>query len=57
MASDLGVIRDSTHVASNTYCEFAESWSNVVKIGGDSIHVTSTLAPNGQAAALADTTV
>lgn len=53
---DLGVIRDSTHVANNTYCEFAESWSNVVKIGGDSIHVTSTLSVNGQAAALVDTT-
>lgn len=52
---DLGVIRDSTHVAANTYCEFAESWLNVVKIGGDSVHVTSTIKTSGQAASLEDT--
>jgi hypothetical protein len=52
---DLGVIRDSTHVASNTYCEFAESWLEVVRIGGESVHVTSTISANGQAAALQDT--
>ena len=40
---DLGVIRDSTHVANNTYCEFTESFYNVAHVGGESVHVTSTL--------------
>ena len=41
---DLGVIRDSTHVANNTYCEFTESFYNVARVGGESVHVTSTLS-------------
>jgi hypothetical protein len=51
---DLGVIRDSTHVANNTYCEFTESFYNVARVGGESVHVTSTLDVTGAAAALAD---
>ena len=51
---DLGVIRDGTNVKNNTYCEFTESFYQVAKIGGDSVHVTSTIMANGQASALAD---
>ena len=51
---DLGVIRDSEHVANNTYCEFTESFYNVTRVGGESVHVTSTLPITGAAAALAD---
>ena len=49
---DLGVIRDSTHVANNTYCEFTESFYNVARVGGESVHVTSTLNVTGAAADL-----
>ena len=49
---DLGVIRDSTHVANNTYCEFTESFYNLAHMGGESVHVTSALKPTGAAAAL-----
>jgi hypothetical protein len=52
---DLGVIRDSTHVANNTYCEFTESFYNLAHLGGESVHVKSSLAPNGMAAALVAT--
>jgi len=51
---DLGVIRDGTNVANNTYCEFTESFYQVAKVGGNSVHVTSTIQANGQASALAD---
>jgi hypothetical protein len=49
---DLGVIRDSTHVASNTYCEFSESFYNLAHVGGESVHVTSNLVPTGAASDL-----
>jgi hypothetical protein len=52
---DLGVIRDSHHVANNTYCEFSESFYNLAHLGGESVHVTSNLVPTGQAASLVDT--
>jgi hypothetical protein len=51
---DLGVIRDSSHVANNTYCEFTESFYNVTRVGGESVHVTSTIKPTGSAADLSD---
>ena len=51
---DLGVIRDGTNVKNNTYCEFTESFYQVAKVGGDSVHVTSTISASGQAAALVD---
>jgi hypothetical protein len=54
---DLGVIRDSSHVANNTYCEFTESFYNVTRVGGESVHVTSTLAVTGSAADLSDACV
>jgi hypothetical protein len=49
---DLGVIRDSSHVANNTYCEFSESFYNLAHVGGESVHVKSTLKPTGAAADL-----
>ena len=49
---DLGVIRDSSHVANNTYCEFSESFYNLAHVGGESVHVTSALKPTGAAADL-----
>jgi len=51
---DLGVIRDAEHVANNTYCEFTESFYNVARVGGESVHVTSTLTVSGSAADLSD---
>lgn len=53
---DLGVIRDSTHVANNTYCEFSEAFYNAVRVGGESVHVTSTLSATGEASALTTVT-
>lgn len=52
---DLGVIRDSTHVANNTYCEFAESFYALTQVGGESVHFTSTISATGAAAALQNT--
>ena len=43
---DLGVIRDSTHVANNTYCEFTESFYNLAHVGGESVHVVVPPRPD-----------
>jgi hypothetical protein len=53
---DLGVIRDSAHVANNTYCEFTESFYNLAHVGGESVHVTSELVPTGSASDLTEVT-
>jgi hypothetical protein len=53
---DLGVIRDSSHVANNTYCEFSESFYNLAHVGGESVHVTSNLVPTGSASDLTEVT-
>ncbi len=53
---DLGVIRDSTLVGTNDYKMFVETFEGVAKIGVESLKVTSTIAVNGVAAALRDTT-
>jgi hypothetical protein len=53
---DLGVIRDSAHVANNTYCEFSESFYNLAHVGGESVHVTSNLVPTGSASDLTEVT-
>jgi hypothetical protein len=49
---DLGVIRDSSHVANNTYCEFTESFYNLAHMGGESVHIKSNLKPTGAASDL-----
>jgi hypothetical protein len=54
---DLGVIRDSHHVANNTYCEFSESFYNLAHLGGESVHVTSELVPTGSASDLTEVTL
>jgi hypothetical protein len=53
---DLGVIRDSTLVGTNDYKMFVETFEGVAKVGVESLKVTSTIAVNGVAAALRDTT-
>ena len=53
---DLGIIRDSTLVGTNDYKMFVETFEGIAKVGIESIQVTSTIAVNGVAAALRDTT-
>ncbi len=53
---DLGIIRDSTLVGTNDYKTFVETFEGVAKVGIESLAVTSTIAVNGTAAALRDTT-
>ena len=53
---DLGVIRDSTLVGTNDYKMFVETFEGVAKVGVEGLKVTSTIAVNGVAAALRDTT-
>jgi hypothetical protein len=53
---DLGIIRDSTLVGTNDYKMFVETFEGVAKVGIESLIITSTIAVNGVAAALRDTT-
>ena len=53
---DLGIIRDSSLVGTNDYKMFVETFEGVAKVGVESLKVTSTIAVNGVAAALRDTT-
>jgi hypothetical protein len=53
---DLGIIRDSTLVGTNDYKMFVETFEGVAFVGVESLAVTSTIAVNGVAAALRDTT-
>lgn len=52
---DLGVIRDSSLVATNQYKQFVETFEGVANMGCDSYWVTAEYVPTGQAAALVDT--
>lgn len=54
---DLGVIRDSSLVATNQYKQFVETFEGVANIGCDSYWVSTELKMTGQAAALVDTLV
>jgi hypothetical protein len=53
---DLGIIRDSTLVGTNDYKMFVETFEGVAFVGIESLAITSTIAVNGVAAALRDTT-
>jgi hypothetical protein len=53
---DLGIVRDSSLVGTNDYIMFSETFEKAVKIGIESLKVTSTISVNGVAAALRDTT-
>ncbi len=53
---DVGIIRDSTLVGTNDYKMFVETFEGVAKVGIEGLVVTSTIAVNGVAAALRDTT-
>jgi hypothetical protein len=44
---ELGLVRDSTLNATNTYQMFGEVWENVAKVGVVSYEVTSTVADTG----------
>lgn len=52
---DLGVIRDSSLVATNQYKQFVESFEGVANVGCDSFWVTAQYEPTGAAAALVET--
>lgn len=52
---DLGVIRDSSLVATNQYKQFVESFEGVANIGCDSFWVTANYEPCGSAADLVET--
>lgn len=52
---DLGVIRDSSLVATNQYKQFVETFEGVANVGCDSYWMTAALRPTGQAASLVDT--
>lgn len=49
---DLGVIRDSSLVATNQYKQFVETFEGLANMGCDSYWVTATYRPTGAAAAL-----
>jgi hypothetical protein len=53
---DLGIIRDSSLVGTNDYKMFVETFEGIAKVGIEGLVVTSTIAVNGAAAALRDTT-
>jgi hypothetical protein len=53
---DLGIIRDSSLVGTNDYKMFVETFEGVAKVGVEGLAITSTIAINGVAAALRDTT-
>lgn len=53
---DVGIIRDSTLVGTNDYKMFIETFEGIAKVGVESLVVTSSIAVNGAAAALRDTT-
>lgn len=53
---DIGIIRDSSLVGTNDYKMFLETFEGVAKVGIESLAITSTIAVNGVAAALRDTT-
>lgn len=52
---DIGVIRDSSLVATNQYKQFVESFEGLANVGCDSYWVTAAYEPTGQAASLVDT--
>ncbi len=52
---DLGVIRDSTLVATNQYKQFVETFEGLANVGCDSYWFSVSLKPTGQAASLVDT--
>ena len=52
---DLGIVRDSTLVGTNDYIMFSETFEKAVKIGIESLAVTSTIQVNGASAAARDT--
>lgn len=53
---DLGIIRDSSLVGTNDYKMFIETFEGIAKVGIEGLAITSTIAINGVAAALRDTT-
>ena len=53
---DLGIIRDSGLVGTNDYKMFVETFEGVAFVGTEALAITSTIAVNGVAAALRDTT-
>lgn len=52
---DLGVIRDSSLVATNQYKQFVETFEGLANMGCESYWVTADYVPTGAAAALVDT--
>ena len=54
---DLGVIRDSSLVATNQYKQFVETFEGVANIGCDSYWVNASYEPTGAAADLVDTSL
>lgn len=52
---DLGIIRDSSLVATNQYKQFVESFEGVANVGCDSYWVTAEYEPCGSAASLVET--
>ena len=54
---DLGVIRDSSLVATNQYKQFVETFEGVANIGCDSYWINASYEPTGAAADLVDTSL
>lgn len=53
---ELGIVRDSTLNATNSYQVFGESWEAAAGIGVQSLWVTSNVCPSGQVALPVDNT-
>jgi hypothetical protein len=54
---DLGIVRDSTLNSTNDYRIFAEVFENVAMTGLESLYITSTVNPSGQAGGNATITI
>jgi len=53
---DIGIVRDSGLVGTNDYRMFTETFEGLAFVGIESLAITSSIAVNGSAAALRDTT-
>jgi hypothetical protein len=52
---ELGIVRDSVLNSTNDFQIFGETWENIVKVGVESLVITSDVCPTGEVAATSDT--
>jgi hypothetical protein len=52
---ELGIVRDSVLNSTNDFQIFGETWENIVKVGVESLVITSDVCPTGEVALPSDT--